>query len=271
MGLPEYEAYDALGLAELVRRNELSPTELLEAAIERIEARNPALNAVVRTMYDQAKSCIAAGLPDGPFRGVPFLLKDLGIDYSGVPTSNGSRLCKGLVPDRHSLLTERYLAAGLVIVGKTNTPEFGLSGSTEPEALGPCRNPWDVSRSPGGSSGGAAVAVAAAMAPMAHGSDAGGSIRNPASNCGLFGMKPTRARVPLDPLPFKGSGDLNAQHAVTRSVRDSAALLDATGKPAMGDAYFAPPPARPFLNEVGRDPGRLKIAFHTVEIGRAHV
>ncbi|MCH8154692.1 MAG: amidase [Proteobacteria bacterium] len=262
-GFEDYETYDGLGLAELVRAKEVAPTDLLEAAIARVERHNPALNAVVHEMYDAARRAIADGLPEGPFTGVPFLLKDLGALTSGTPTTNGSRLFADYVADHDTTLTERVRAAGLVIMGKTNTPEMGVSAACEPVLHGAARNPWNPERSPGGSSGGAAAAVAARLVPMAHGSDGGGSIRIPAANCGLFGLKPTRARNPAGPDVGEGWSGLATIHAVTRSVRDSAALLDATSGPAPGDPYWAPPPARPFLDEIGADPGRLHIAFTT--------
>jgi amidase/6-aminohexanoate-cyclic-dimer hydrolase len=257
----DLERCDGLGLAELVRRGEVKPQEVLEAAIARIEARNPAINAVVTRLYDQARAAIAAGLPEGPFTGVPYLLKDLGALYTGAVTSYGSRLYDGNVADHDSEITRRLKRAGLVIAGRTNTPEMGLCPSTEPRRFGATRNPWKLDHSAGGSSGGAAAAVAAGMVPMAHASDGGGSIRIPASCCGLFGFKPTRARVPMGPDAGEGWGGASIAHAVTWSVRDSAALLDATAGPDVGDPYWAPPPAGPFLAEVGRDPGRLRIAL----------
>ena len=218
---------------------------------------------MVTRFDDQARAAIAAGLPDGPFTGVPYLLKDLGLLYQGVVTSGGSALFRDFVPDHDSELTIRLKRAGLVIFGKTNTPELGISPSTEPRLFGPTRNPWSHTHSAGGSSGGAAAAVAAGMVPMAHATDGGGSIRIPASCCGLFGLKPTRARNPMGPDVGEGWSGASVGHAVTRSVRDSAALLDATSGPDVGDPYWAPPPARPFADEVGRDPGRLRIALCT--------
>ena len=254
---PDYERYDGLGLAALIRSGDLSAETVLEAAIERIEARNPAYNAVVHKLYDRARASLAAGLPEGPFTGVPFLLKDLYSFLEGAPCENGSRLMKGFVTDENSPMTERCLAAGLVMLGKTATSEFGLSVTTETAACGATRNPWDPTRSTGGSSGGAGAAVASGMVPMAHGSDGGGSIRIPASECGLFGLKVTRARNPSG----EGWAGLATHHAITRSVRDSAALLDATAGIVPGYPYAAPDPARPFLEEVGADPGRLRIAW----------
>lgn len=258
----EYEDYDALGLAGLVKKGDTTPMELLEAAIERVEDRNPNLNAVVMPMYDEARRLIQAGLPQGPFAGVPFLLKDLGQFYKGFATTYGSRLYRDFVPDHHTTLVERYLKAGLVVFGKTNTPEFGITVTTEPDLYGPCHNPWNPERTSGGSSGGAAVAVASGMLPAAHASDGGGSIRIPASCCGLFGLKPTRGRIPAGPDTGEGWGGMSSDHVITRSVRDSAAFLDAAAGPSTGDPYWAPP-AGPFLEEVGRPPGSLRIAFTT--------
>ena len=263
---PEYERYDALALAELVRRRETDPAALVEAAIERIEARNPRVNAVVRTMFDEARRTAAAPLPDGPFAGVPFLLKDLMAAYAGVPLTSACRFLASFVPSYDSELVTRHKRAGLIVAGKTNTPELGIMGFTEPRLFGSCRNPWNPDHTPGGSSGGAAAAVAAGMVPMAHGGDGGGSIRIPASCCGLFGLKPTRGRNPLGPVYGEGWCGLVQEHAITRSVRDSAALLDATCGPDLGAPYFAAPPARAFLAEVGADPGRLRIAFTTAPL-----
>ena len=263
MKAEELARYDGLGLAALVRSREVSATELLDASIARVEALNPEINAVVTRLYDQARAAIAAGLPAGPFTGVPYLLKDLGAHYAGTVTSYGSALFKDFVVHHDSEITARLKRAGLVIFGKTNTPEMGLASSTEPRLFGPTRNPWNLAHSAGGSSGGSAAAVASGMAPMAHATDGGGSIRIPASACGLFGLKPTRARNPMGPDAGEGWGGASVGHAVTRTVRDSAALLDATSGPDVGDPYSAPPPARPFLDEVGRDPGRLRIALTT--------
>ena len=259
----DYGKYDGLGLAGLVRRGEVQPMELLETAIARIEKWNPRLNAVVTKMYDEARASITSGVPGGPFAGVPFLLKDLGATYAGVRLTGGSRLLAGNIPDYDNELVRRYKAAGLVTVGRTNTPEFGLNVSTEPAFLGPARNPWDTGRSTGGSSGGSAAAVAARMVSMAHASDGGGSIRIPASCCGLFGMKPSRGRMPTGPEFGEMWEGFAINHAVSLSVRDDAALLDATSAPEAGAPYGIPAPARPFRQEVGADPGKLKIAFFT--------
>jgi amidase len=259
----ELASLDATAQAELVRKKEVSPLELVDAAIERIEKLNPALNAVVTPMYDLACEAAQGGLPEGPFTGVPFLLKDLLAAYAGVRMTAGSRFLSEFVPDHDSELVARYKRAGLVVVGKTNAPEYGIVPTTESQLLGAARNPWDTARTTGGSSGGSAAAVASGMVPMAHANDGGGSIRIPASCCGVFGLKPTRARNPLGPDFGDMFSGLIAEHAVTRSVRDSAALLDATSGPDIGDPYCAPPPARPFIEEVGADPGKLRIAFTT--------
>ena len=254
---------DATAQAELVRRKEVKAIDLVDAAIERIERLNPTLNAVVTPMYEQARAAATGKLPNGPFTGVPFLLKDIFASYAGVRMTSGSTFLRDFVPDHDSELVARLKRAGLIILGKTNTPEFGLVPTTEPRLFGPSRNPWDTGRTTGGSSGGSAAAVAAGLVPAAHGNDGGGSIRIPASCCGLFGLKPTRARTPAGPDYGDVLGGLAIDHALTRSVRDSAALLDATSGPDVGDPYWAPPPVRPFLQEVGADPGRLRIAFTT--------
>ena len=260
--MDELALLDATAQADLVRRKEVKAVELLDAAIDRIERLNPTLNAVVTPLYDQARAAASDPLPDGPFAGVPFLLKDLGAEYAGAPLRAGSAFLRDYVSPDDSELVRRYKGAGLIILGKTNAPELGLVPTTEPLLFGPTRNPWDTSRTPGGSSGGSAAAVASGMVPAAHGNDGGGSLRIPASCCGLFGLKPTRARLPMSP----GSdiaGALGQDHVLTRSVRDSAALLDATAGPDLGAPYWAPPPLRPFAQEVGADPGRLRIAFTT--------
>ena len=251
---------DATAQAELVRKKEVQPIELVDASIARIEETNPQLNAVVTKMFDQARKTAMRRMPKGPFTGVPFLVKDILGFCRGVPTTMGSRLLVDFIPDHDSELVARFRQAGLIILGKTNVPEFGYLPTTESRFFGPCRNPWDPQRSAGGSSGGSAAAVAAGMVPMAHANDGGGSIRIPASCCGLFGLKPTRARNPMGPDFAEGWGGLVAEHALTRSVRDSAALLDATAGPDVGAPYWAPPPTRPYREEVGRDPGQLKIA-----------
>lgn len=257
----EYDRYDALGLAELVRRREVSPRELVETAIARIEALNPQLNAVIHRLYDDARAAADAPLADGPFAGVPFLLKDLLSWYAGAPARAGSRILKDFIAPLDSEIVRRYRRAGVIIVGKTNTPEFGLTPFTEPALFGPTRNPWDPSRTSGGSSGGSAAAVASGMVPMAGGGDGGGSIRIPASCCGIFGLKPTRGRTPSGPIEGELWEGAAIEHVLTRSVRDSAAMLDAIQGDEPGSTYDIPAPARPYLEEVGADPGRLRIAF----------
>ena len=261
--LDELAALDATGQAQLVRTKEITPLELVTAAIERIERINGTVNAVVVPMFEQAREAASRPLPDGPFRGVPFLLKDLAAECAGVPFNEASLFLKGYVPDRDQELVTRLKQAGLIIVGKTNTPELGLGPTTEPRLYGPTRNPWDPSRTAGGSSGGAGAAVASAMVPMAHGNDAGGSIRVPAACCGVFGLKPTRGRNPLGPLYGELMGGTIVEHVLTMTVRDSAQLLDATAGPDLGDPYSAPPPTRPFAREIGVSPGRLRVAFST--------
>jgi len=269
--MDELIGYDAIGLSELIRKGEITPAELLETTIHRIEKVNPKLNAVIYKMYDQARMAAetwssgtkAAKTSDSVFCGVPFLLKDLIAECKGTPFNEGSRAVQGYISKLDSEIVRRHKASGLNIVGKTNTPEFGILTTTEPSIHGPTFNPWDTSLTPGGSSGGSAAAVAAGIVPMAHGNDGGGSIRIPASCCGLFGLKPTRGRNPLGPLFGDIGGGIIHEHAVTRTVRDSAALLDVTSGPDLGDPYYAPPMERPFLKEAGRDVGRLKIGLLT--------
>jgi len=254
----DYARHDGLGLAQLVARAEVSAEELLHAAIQRTEQVNPQINAVVQKLYDFAKQEINRGLPDGPFKGVPFLLKDLGIHLAGTPNTYGSLFFKDSIARDTSAVVDRYRQAGLVIFGKTTAPEFGTSGFCESALYGVTRNPWNLRHSPGGSSGGAGAAVAAGIAPMANGSDIGGSIRCPSSCCGLFGLKPSYGRVPLDPE----WSEMNTFHALTRSVRDSAALLDISSAGYTDNSFWrAPPAARPFSEEVSRPPGRLRIAL----------
>jgi amidase len=254
---------DATAQAELVRSKQASPRELVDAAIARIQAHNPELNAVVTTLFDEARAEADGDLPDGPFRGVPFLLKDLDLAAKGVPIHAGLKFMRGNphVDTEDSFLMQKFRAAGFVTCGRTNTPELGILPTTEPQAYGATRNPYDPTRSPGGSSGGSAAAVATGMVPIAHASDGGGSIRIPASACGLVGLKPTRGRVSLGP----GYGDVDSGlvvvHCVSRSVRDTATLLDCVHGPMPGDPYAAPPPARPFAQELGADPGALEIGY----------
>jgi amidase len=260
MTLPEYETWDATEMAEKVRRSDVSPSELLEASIARIEAKNPELNAVVQKLYDRARARVDS-LPDGPLKGVPFLFKDLKLRLDGTPTSNGSKLSKDRVLQGTSELARRYEAAGLQVVGKSNTPEFGIMGITEPAVFGPCRNPHDPNHTPGGSSGGSASAIAAGMVPAAHSGDGGGSIRIPASCCGLFGLKPTRGRVTMAPYMGEAWGGFVQAHAITRSVRDSALFLDVEDPLTPGEPYAAPHKVRPWVEEVQTPPGKLRIAY----------
>jgi amidase len=258
----EYEAYDGLGLAELVRQKHVSAAELLDAAIARVEARNGAVNAVTMPLYDLARATIARGLPPGPFAGVPYLMKDLTASIAGVGMTRGSRFFADTPPAvADSEHVTRLKRAGLVIFGRTNTCELGLSLTCEPRLHGPTRNPWDLSRISGGSSGGAAAAAGARLVPMAHATDGFGSIRAPAACCGLVGLKPTRGRNTMAPFAGEGLGGCSVEHAVTLSVRDCAALLDATAGAGAGDPYAAVPPAQPFLQEAGTSPGRLRIAW----------
>lgn len=260
-GFPEYSKYDALGLAELVRNKQISPIELVEEAIGRIETQNPKLNAVITKLYDSARDTAKNPLPDGPFSGVPFLLKDLISTIKDVPTSSGNRYWKNIPAKADGEMVKRWKRSGVIILGKTNTPEFGLVPYTEPEAFGATHNPWDLSRSPGGSSGGSAAAVAARVVPIASGGDGGGSIRIPASACGIFGLKPTRGRTPAGPEAGDYWEGFAIEHILSRSVRDSAAMLDATQGPDLGTPYYAPPVEGSYLQEVGRNPGKLRIAF----------
>ena len=259
----ELIGYDAIALGEMIQKGEIRPTELLETIIQRIERVNPKLNAVIHKMYDQAREIAERRPAGGLFGGVPFLLKDLIAEYKGVPFHEGSLAVKGYISKIDTELVRRLKAEGLIIVGKTNTPEFGFVPTTEPALYGATVNPWDPTLTPGGSSGGSAAAVAAGIVPIAHGNDAGGSIRIPASCCGLFGLKPTRGRNPLGPIFGDVGTGIVCEHAVTCTVRDSAALLDATSGPDPGDPYQAPPKERPFLEEVRREVGRLKIGFFT--------
>lgn len=263
MAFAQYDQYDALGLAELVKTGQVHPSELCEEAISRIEKVNPILNAVVVPMFDEARRVAKGPLPDGPFRGVPFLLKDLRSAYAGFPMRAGSRVLASYVPSYDNELVKRYKAAGLVIAGKTSTPEFGILPVTEPDLHGPTKNPWDIGHTPGGSSGGAAAVVAAGIVPVAQGGDGGGSIRIPASCCGVFGLKPSRGRIPVGPEDSEIFFGFAIEHVLSRTVRDSAAMLDATHGPELTSIYHAREPERPFLEEVKRDPGKLRIAFTT--------
>jgi amidase len=262
MSFSEYGNYDGLGLAELVRKKKVSPVELVEEAIQRIETHNPKLNAVINKLYDRAREAAKSDLPDGPFKGVPFLMKDLISTLEGVPTSYGNKLWKDIPAKVNSELARRWIGSGMIVVGKTNTPEFGLTPYTESETFGPALNPWDTSRTPGGSSGGSAAAVATRIVPIASGGDGGGSIRIPSAACGVFGLKPTRGRTPSGPEIGETWQGFAIEHVLTRSVRDSAAMLDATAGADVGAPYVIPE-AGPSLKEVGKKRGKLKIAFST--------
>jgi amidase len=251
---------DAIAQAELVRRGDVAAIELVDAAIARIVRIDPALNAVVTPLFESARETAVNPLPDGPLSGVPFLLKDLGCGQAGVRQTNGSRALRDYVPTADNPLVRRYRQAGLVIVGRTSTPEFGNHSTTEPVLFGPSRNPWALDRTTGGSSGASAAAIAAGLTSIASGGDGAGSLRIPASCCGVFGFKPSRGRVSSAP-GGEAIGNLAIRHAMSRSVRDNAALLDVAAVPEPGDPFVAPPPARPFLAEVGRDPGRLRIGW----------
>ena len=261
MNFPDYGEYDALGLAALVARGQVSAAELVEAAIARVERHNGVLNAVVHKAYDEARCAASGTLPDGPFRGVPMLIKDLGVRVAGWPNTHGSRFARDVVDAEDSGLVVRYRESGAVLLGKTNTPEYGITGTTESAFLGPCRNPWNPDHIAGGSSGGSAAAVAAGIVPLAHASDGLGSIRIPAACCGLVGLKVTRDRNPNLPDGYDYAYGLVVDHVVTRTVRDSAAMLDVTGRPEPASPYPAPPKAGPYLEEVERSPGRLRIAW----------
>lgn len=262
MAIAEYANYDALGLAELVAKKEVSAAELVEEAIGRIERHNSKLNAVVFKTYDRARS--AAKLPlSGPFAGVPFLLKDILGTQKGVPSRQGAAFIPPAPAPHDATLVRRFTGAGLISLGKTNVPEFGLVPTTEPALYGPCNSPWELDHSVGGSSGGSGCAVAAGIVPIAHANDGGGSIRAPASACGLVGLKPTRGRNPLGPDLGDIMGGLVCEGVLTRSVRDTAAALDVTAGNEMGDPYWAPPRPKSYLDECSTPPGKLKIAFAT--------
>ena len=264
MPFAEYARYDGVGLAELVARRAITPLELVEEAIRRIEAHNPTLNAVIYKMYEQGRATAARMTPSeagARFAGVPFLLKDILGNYAGVPTTCASRFMTGIVAAHDDTLVARFKAAGLIALGKTNVPECGILPTTESLLYGACRNPWNLDYSTGGSSGGSAAAVAAGIVPLAHANDGGGSIRIPASCCGLVGLKPTRGRNPMGPDIGDFANGLAADHVVSRTVRDTAAALDCTHGPEPGDPYAAPPAPRSYLEESRTAPGRLRIAF----------
>ena len=261
MNLSEYANFDGLGLAELIRRGEVTPRELKDLALAAIEKMNPKLNSVVQVLAEQAEKEIQAGLPDGPFKGVPFLIKEIVLHAAGIPVNMGSHLAQGLTLPHDTELMARYRKAGLVTVGTTPTPEFGYNANTEALLHGSTHNPWDTSRSPGGSSGGSGASVAAGIVPLAHANDGGGSIRIPASCCGLVGLKPTRGRVPTGPDYGEILNGIAVEFALTRSVRDAAALLDAVAGPDPGCYAWAEPPRMPFAQAAASTPAKLRIAW----------
>lgn len=261
MRFDEYRKHDAVSLACLIAKREVSAKEVLETAITRAEQVNPAINAIVHRQYEQARKAVAAGLPEGPLKGVPYLIKDLGFFEAGEPATLGSSLFKDFVADHDTAYVMRCKKAGLVFLGRSSSPEFGLNPNTEPRLYGSCHNPWDLEYSPGGSSGGSAAAVAAGILPVAHATDGGGSIRIPAAQCGLFGLKPSRGRVSMAPDAGEGWGGLSTGHVVSRSVRDSALMLDCTAGPEPGDPYTAPVSDGSFLEAIARPPGKLRIAL----------
>lgn len=262
MNFDEYRAHDGLGLAELVRSGQTTAGELVETAIAAVESQNVALNAVVYKAYDDARARASSPV-SGPFAGVPFLIKDLGLQVKGWPRTSGSRFASDAPDTQDSELTARFRAAGVIAIGKSNTPEYGIPGVTISERLGICRNPWNTDHIPGGSSGGAASAVAAGIVPMAHASDGLGSIRIPAACCGLVGLKTTRDRNPNGPEDYDRAIGFAVDHVVSRSVRDSAAMLDATGYPEIDSPYAYPFKTAPYLDEVTTPPGRLRVGWST--------
>lgn len=258
-----FDNNDMTGLAEAIETGAVSAAEVVEFSLNRVDERNPAINAVVADRREQARREVAAGLPEGPLRGVPFVIKDLHMNVAGMATTNGSRLFADAVAGEDSELVQRYRRAGLVIIGKTNSPEFGLNASTEPSMFGPTRNPRRLTHSVGGSSGGSAAAVSAGIVPAGQASDGGGSIRIPSSACGLVGLKPSRGRVPAYPVRNLLAAPMSVNHAVTRSVRDTALLLDIGAGAVPGDPYVIAPPSTRYADVVGTDPGRLRIGIAT--------
>jgi amidase len=262
MNFDEYSQQDATGLAKMISDKEVTSNELLEIAKARCEQVNPKINAVVTTFYDRAIEDIKnSNLQDGFYHGVPFLIKDLLAEYTGTPISNGSKTYSGFVSSKNSELVNRYLASGVNIFGKTSTPEFGVMPVTEPEAFGPCRNPWDLDRTPGGSSGGSGSSIASGIVPMASGGDGGGSIRIPAACCGLFGLKPSRGRTPTGPFHGEHWDGAAIEHVLSRSVRDSAKMLDLTCGIEVGAGYLNSLPVTAYSEVIKKDPKKLKIGW----------
>jgi Asp-tRNA(Asn)/Glu-tRNA(Gln) amidotransferase A subunit family amidase len=261
MRFEEYRKHDAISLAGLIAKRQVSAEEVLETAIARAEQVNTAINAIAHKQYEQARKGVAAELPEGPLKGVPYLIKDLAFFETGEPVTFGSSLFKDFVADHETAYVTRCKKAGLVFMGRSSSPEFGLNPNTEPRLYGSCHNPWNLEYSPGGSSGGAAATLSAGIMPMAHAKDGGGSIRIPATQCGLFGLKPTRGRVPMAPDAGEGWGGLSAGHVVSRSVRDSALMLDCTAGMELGDPYTSPMHEGSFVEAVARPPRKLRIAL----------
>lgn len=261
MKLSEYCHYDALGLAQLIKNNDVSPIELAKLAFQAVEKLNPELNGVIECFEDQVEDLPVLDLQDSPFAGVPFLVKDLILHLEGRKSEMGSRLCEGMIAPHHTHLAERYLAAGLVPLGRTTTPEMGFCSTTESVFSGPTRNPWNPKLMAGGSSGGSAAMVAAGAVPVAHANDGGGSIRIPAACCGLVGLKPSRGRTPIGPDAADGLNGLGIEHVISRSLRDCAAVLDVTEGPCPGDPYAIIRPERPYLSELDRKCEPLRIGF----------
>lgn len=261
MTFEEYRKHDAIALAELIKKGEITATEIAEIAIKRAEYVNPKINAIVHPMYDMARQMAQNIKSDSPLAGVPFLIKDLGIEVEGVPKKEGSKAYSSYISKEDSWITTKFRDAGLVFMGKTNTPELGLTPYTEPEIHGPCLNPWDTTKTTGGSSGGSAAAVAAGITPIATASDGGGSIRIPASCCGLFGLKPSRGRISMGPVYGEGWSGAVSEGCVSRSVRDSAHFLDLVSGPMPGDPFVIAPPSKNYADEVQQTPPKLKIGY----------
>ena len=263
MNFSEYINYDALGLVNLIRKKEITPSEIIDISLRAIEQINPKINAIIGNLEKETEDALKRNNPNKPFSGVPFLIKDLGFLYKDILCENGSRLTQGLISPIDSELGKRFKKSGVITLGRTNTPEFGHNCTTEPLVNGPTRNPWNLSHIPGGSSGGSAAAVSAGIVPIAHASDGGGSIRLPASCCGIFGMKPSRGRVPNGPNADEYGFGIGVSNTVSRSVRDSAAMLDVISGPDIGTRILIPKPENTFFESSQLDPKKLRIAFST--------